>query len=190
MAKRRTVSDESDVEETPSTSKRQRRQAADDAYDEEEEAAPSARNTKKNGKGKDKRAKAQDGDEDYDTNAQDAEEEQQFEQQHGEAIRRQVESRSKASGVSHLLEGSTRSRSILNVHTVDCGPWHHRVHRDAPVHVSQVPLLHVWSPHQLHHRYVLTKLVSVLYKTDSRHFRPQWKWKECRVDCSDHCSRR
>jgi hypothetical protein len=144
MPKRPAIaSDEEDaLEATPqSTSKRPRV----DGPAEESESA------KKRGK---RRADRSD-DEDVEMGAENGsgeQEEQQFENEHGEKLRQLVQERTKHAGVSaytvHYPPAAGAQRLCLG----GGGERDHRVHRDAPIHVPQIPHFYVRSTNQLYYR--------------------------------------
>ena len=68
---------------------------------------------------------------------------EQFENVYGEKLRVRLEKKRKNQGVSYLIDYN-KCDTIFKNSSSRALPRHHRIHRDASVHVPQIPHLFFW----------------------------------------------
>ena len=84
---------------------------------------------------------------------------EEFERQNGELVQTQLENKRKDQipGVSHSARYNFLPISIIMLAVEYRGAWDHRVHRDAPIYVPQVPQVQLRTSDKLYNRFVALK---------------------------------
>jgi hypothetical protein len=161
MAKRRATPETDDEIHSLDTTPASKRARTEDSEDVTDSPAPK-RESKRAVKEK-RRARFRDDDDEDDEDDDEADvkeekdgdgdphnkEDQDFEDEHAEAIRKALEAKREVQGVSNLI---TLNFSCLTHITGHCGARYYRSHRNAPVHVPQIPHLPIWPSNQLYYR--------------------------------------